>query len=91
MLGDKRAQGVMPETVVLEDRIQLDAAAWHATTLTTNRQRLLDGTIAGQFLARNVAQTDAAWLPSREHCCQATSEIPQVHGVTHKAWTSRGR
>ena len=31
--------------------LDLEAAAWHATTFTKNRQRLLDGTIAGQFLA----------------------------------------
>lgn len=41
----------------------LEAPSWHATTFTKNRQRLLDGDIAAQCLARTVAMVVQA--PSR--------------------------
>ena len=47
--------------------LDLEASAGHATTFTTNRQRLLDGDIAAQCLARTVATAEQARLLSREH------------------------
>ena len=47
--------------------LDLEASAGHATTFTTNRQRLLDGDIAAQCLVRTVATAEQARLLSREH------------------------
>jgi hypothetical protein len=47
--------------------LDLEASAWHATTFTKNRQRLLDGAIASQFLARVLGLAKSAQLLSREH------------------------
>ena len=61
--------------------IDLEASAWHATTFTKNRQRLLDGAVAGEFLARVVGLADAAQLISREHF--------SVDGTLREAWASQ--
>lgn len=61
--------------------LDLEAAAWHATTFTKNRQRLLDGAIASQFLARTVATAEQARLLSREHF--------SVDGTLLEAWASQ--
>jgi transposase len=61
--------------------LDLEASAWHATTFTKNRQRLLDGAIAGQFLARVVGVADASALISREHF--------SVDGTLLEAWASQ--
>jgi transposase len=47
--------------------LDLEAPAWHATTFTKNRQRLLDGDIARVFLGAVVARADVQALLSREH------------------------
>lgn len=61
--------------------LDLEASAWHATTFTRNRQRLLDGDIAAQFLARTVATAETARLLSREHF--------SVVGTLLEVWTSQ--
>ncbi len=61
--------------------LDLEAAAWHATTFTKNRQRLLDGAIAAQFLARTVTTAEQARLLSREHF--------SVDGTLLEAWASQ--
>ena len=61
--------------------LDLEASAWHATTFTKHRQRLLDGAIAGQFLARVVGLADASQLISREHF--------SVDGTLLEAWASQ--
>lgn len=61
--------------------IELEASAWHATTFTKNRQRLLDGAVAGQFLARVIGLADASQLISREHF--------SVDGTLLEAWASQ--
>ena len=61
--------------------LDLEAAAWHATTFAKNRQRLLDGDIAAQFLARTVATAEQARLLSREHF--------SVDGTLLEAWASQ--
>ena len=47
--------------------LDLEASAWHATTFTTNPQRLLDSDIAAHCLARTFATAEQARLLSREH------------------------
>jgi transposase len=42
--------------------LDLEASAWHATTLTKHRQHLLDGHIAAPCLARTVATAEQARL-----------------------------
>jgi transposase len=61
--------------------LDLEASAWHATTFTKNRQRLLDGHIAAQCLARTVATAEQARLLSREHF--------SVDGTLLEAWASQ--
>ena len=60
--------------------LELDAPAWHATTFTKNRQRLLDGGVAGQLLAGVVNLADGHGLLSREHFT--------VDGTLLEAWAS---
>jgi transposase len=47
--------------------LDLEAAAWHATTFTKNRQRLLDGDVARAFLAEVVGLARRRGLLSSEH------------------------
>ncbi len=61
--------------------LDLEAVAWHATTFTKNRQRLLDGDIAAQFLARTIATAEQARLLSCEHF--------SVDGTLLEAWASQ--
>jgi transposase len=61
--------------------LDLEASSWHATTFTKNRQRLLDGAIAGEFLARVIGLADASHLISREHF--------SVDGTLLEAWASQ--
>jgi len=63
--------------------LDLEASAWYATTFTKNRQRLLDGDIAAQFLARTVATAERARLLSRGHF--------SVDGRLLEAWASQQR
>jgi transposase len=58
--------------------LDLEASAWHATRFTKNRQRLLDGAIASQFLARVRGIAEGAQLLSREHF--------SVDGTLLEAW-----
>ncbi|WP_414652189.1 transposase [Gemmatimonas sp. UBA7669] len=44
--------------------LDLEVAAWYATTFTKHRQRLLEGDIAAQCLARTVATAERARLLS---------------------------
>lgn len=60
--------------------LELDDAAWHATTFTKNRQRLLDGGVAGQLLAGIVTVAEQHGLLSREHFT--------VDGTLLEAWAS---
>lgn len=60
--------------------LELDAAAWHATTYTKNRQWLLDGGVASQLLAGVVTLAEQhGWL-SRRHFT--------VDGTLLEAWAS---
>jgi transposase len=61
--------------------LDLEAAVWHATPLPKNWQRLLGGTIAGQFLSQTVAVANDARLLSREHF--------SVDGTLLEAWASQ--
>jgi transposase len=47
--------------------LDLDASAWHATTFTKNRQRLLEGDVARAFLAEVVGLARREGLLSSEH------------------------
>jgi transposase len=60
--------------------LELDDAAWHATTFTKNRQRLLDGGVAGQLLGGIVTLAEQHGLLSREHFT--------VDGTLLEAWAS---
>ncbi len=62
-------------------RLALEAAAGYATTFTTNRQCLLGGTIAAQFLAQTVALGDEAHSLAREHF--------SMDGTVLDAWASQ--
>jgi transposase len=59
----------------------MDEAAWHATTFTQNRDRLLGAGLAEAFLAGVVRQADARGLLSREHFT--------VDGTLLEAWASQ--
>lgn len=61
--------------------LDLEEAAWHATTFTKNRQRLLDGDIAAHVLARTLATAERGRLLSREHF--------SVDGTLLEAWASQ--
>jgi len=63
--------------------LDLEASAWHATTFTKNRQRLLGGAIAGHFLARVIGLADASQQIFREHI--------SVDGTLLEAWASEKR
>ena len=58
----------------------MDEPAWHATTFTQNRDRLLGGDVAEAFLAAVVRLADARGLLSREHFT--------VDGTLLEAWAS---
>ena len=60
--------------------LELDDAAWHATTFTKNRQRLLDGGIAAELLAGVVTLAEQHDLLSREHFT--------LDGTLLEAWAS---
>jgi transposase len=60
--------------------LDLEASAWHATTFTKNRQRLLDGAVAEPFLARVLGVAESAQWLSREHF--------SVDGTLLEAWAS---
>lgn len=61
--------------------LDLEASAWHATTFSRNRQRVLDETGAGELLARVVELADTAQLISREHF--------SVDDTLPEAWASQ--
>jgi len=60
--------------------LNLDDAVWDATTFTKNRDRLLEGAVAKEFLAQVVQQARAAGLVSDEHFT--------VDGTLLEAWAS---
>ena len=51
---------------------------WHPTVFTNNRDRLLESTVAEEFLSRNVQQARAKKLLSDEHFT--------VDGTLIEAW-----
>lgn len=60
--------------------LNVDDSVWDATVFTKNRQRLLDGEIAGAFLERVVVQARQRGLLSDEHFT--------VDGTLIEAWAS---
>ena len=60
--------------------LNLDDAVWDATTFTKNRDRLLEGSVAQEFLARVVERAREADLVSDEHFT--------VDGTLLEAWAS---
>ena len=60
--------------------LELDDAAWHATTFTKNRARLLEGAIAANLLAGVVRTAERHGLLSQEHFT--------VDGTLLEAWAS---
>lgn len=61
--------------------LELDAPAWHATTFTKNRARLLDGAVAANLLAGVVRTAEQHGLLSKEHFT--------VDGTLLEAWASQ--
>jgi len=61
--------------------LELDDAAWHATTFTKNRARLLDGAVAANLLAGVVRTAEQHGLLSKEHFT--------VDGTLLEAWASQ--
>jgi transposase len=60
--------------------LNLDEAVWDATTFTKNRDRLLEGAVAREFLAQVVERARVAGLVSDEHFT--------VDGTLLEAWAS---
>ena len=60
--------------------LNLDDAVWDATTFTKNRDRLLEGAVAKEFLAQVVGRAREAGLVSDEHFT--------VDGTLLEAWAS---
>lgn len=60
--------------------LNLDEKVWDATTFTKNRDRLLEGSVAKEFLAQVVERARAAGLVSDEHF--------SVDGTLLEAWAS---
>jgi transposase len=60
--------------------LNLDEAVWDATTFTKNRDRLLEGAVAREFLVRVVERARDAGLVSDEHFT--------VDGTLLEAWAS---
>ena len=60
--------------------LNLDEAVWDATTFTKNRDRLLEGAVAKEFLAQVVERAREAGLVSDEHFT--------VDGTLLEAWAS---
>ena len=60
--------------------LNLDEAVWDATTFTKNRDRLLEGSVAKEFLAQVVERAREAGLVSDEHFT--------VDGTLLEAWAS---
>src|SRR5258707_6416481 len=58
----------------------IEDAVWDATTFTKNRDRLLDGAVAGQFLAAVLSQDKVKRLLSSDHF--------SVDGTLLEAWAS---
>ena len=60
--------------------LSMDAPVWDATTFSKNRDRLLDGDIAREFMAALLNQPEVRQLLSREHF--------SVDGTLIEAWAS---
>src|SRR5246127_2494512 len=60
--------------------LNLDEKVWDATTFTKNRDRLLEGSVAKEFLAQVVERARKAGLVSDEHF--------SVDGTLLEAWAS---
>jgi len=61
--------------------LSVDAPIWHPTVFTKNRDRLLDGDIAGAFMAGVLRAADCRRLLSHEHFT--------VDGTQLEAWASQ--
>ncbi len=61
--------------------LSIDEPIWHPTVFTKNRDRLLDGDIAGAFMAGVLRAADARRLLSHEHFT--------VDGTQLEAWASQ--
>jgi len=61
--------------------LSMDDPVWDATTFTKNRDRLLEGDIAGAFFAEALAEAETAGLVSDEHFT--------VDGTLLEAWASQ--
>src|SRR5262249_47274839 len=61
--------------------LEMDDAVWDATVFTKNRERLLDGEIAGEFFNKVLSQARAKKLLSDEHF--------SVDGTLIEAWASQ--
>lgn len=61
--------------------LEMDDAVWDATVFTKNRQRLLDGEIAGEFFNEVLSQARTKKLLSDEHF--------SVDGTLVEAWASQ--
>lgn len=61
--------------------LQIDDPIWHPTVFTKNRDRLLDGDIAGAFMAGVLRAADSRRLLSHEHFT--------VDGTQLEAWASQ--
>jgi transposase len=61
--------------------LSMDDPVWDATTFTKNRDRLLEGDIAGAFFAGALAEAETAGLVSDEHFT--------VDGTLLEAWASQ--
>jgi transposase len=61
--------------------LSMDDPVWDATTFTKNRDRLIEGDIAGAFFAEVLAEAETAGLVSDEHFT--------VDGTLLEAWASQ--
>jgi transposase len=61
--------------------LNMDEAVWVPTVFSKNRERLMEGDVAGKFFAQVLAQASAAGLVSDEHF--------SVDGTLIEAWASQ--
>jgi transposase len=75
--------------------LSMDASVWDATVFTKNRDRLLEGDVASQFLAAVVAQArgrdllSAMWRPSSWPPCWASRRSRRCCRTSISRWTAR--
>lgn len=86
LYGQEGRPSILPEKLLRAQLfrwfvgLDMDDPVWDATVFTKNRQRLLDGEIAGAFLERIVLQARQRGLLSGEHFT--------VDGTLIEAWAS---